>query len=341
MLLALHAAGAVLDLRGLQARSRSRHTICGLVALIRSEHDPAAERQTDLGNARSAGRSIGLLVLLLAGTETLRGSGISPPGRRRLPLLDAAADCGVLLAWTGRSTPHCPAATAGRAQSPALISPRGAQGIGAPHPGGGPGCRLRTGRCPPCNWPSASPLALSTGSRHGPREGSGGLLALGRRWANAGDGQRATPPPLAVGGMCSGGNSTPRRALRPGASGAAGLVSAGLKQPAHGLKRRLVERACAPLVLWDPRPKPGGASPGGGWPRWGIPMQPAAAGVLLAAARAGLPVLCSPAAARWRRCGAVRLPWAPAGLRPQLAAWPPWPTTALGCGRRAATWSCC
>ncbi|MBV2351590.1 TIGR00303 family protein [Synechococcus sp. HK05] len=220
------------------------------------------------------------VLLLLAGTATAAVPGISaagatPESRR----LTAAADAELLLLGPGHPRPHAlPPLPAG--VSPALISRVVVEQLaldplvvdaGAAVPPAVPHLQLghRPARC------------LSTGAAM-EQQRVLALIALGRRWGRqlARRGQ-----PLLLAECVPGGTSTAQAVLQGLGVPAAGLVSGSLRQPAHALKAQLVAQGLAAAQL------PQHATAEQVLAAVGDPMQPLAAGLLLEAAVAGLPVL--------------------------------------------------
>ena len=285
------------------------------------------------------------VLLLLAGTDTAAVPGISaagatPESRRRT----AAADAELLLLGPERPLPHAlPPLPAG--VSPALIARVVLEqlaieplvvDLGAPvapavphlRPGGGLAC-----------GPAA---CLSSGAAM-TRQRVDGLLALGRRW-----GQRLAErgQPLLLAECVPGGTSTAQAVLQGLGVEAAGLVSGSLRQPAHGLKRELVQRGLAAAGL------PAAGLPAAGLPAAGLrpapeeaseeraeerseddsvaavaavlaavgdPMQALAAGLVQAAAAAELPLLLA-GGSQMAAVLALALALSPEPARPQLLA---------------------
>lgn len=238
----------------------------------------------------TAGWQDALVLLLLAGTDTAAVPGISaagatPDSRRRT----AAADAELLLLGPGTARPHAlPPLPAG--VSPALISHVVMQGLqltplvvdlGCPVAPAVP--HIRLGQQPA--------LCLSSGRAMG-EERVRALLALGRRWAQSWQERwRAAPqlPPLVLAECVPGGTSTAQAVLTGLGVAAGGLVSGSLRSPAHDLKAALVDQglraaglAGAGAADLDPVKVVAAV---------GDPMQPLAAGVLLAAAEGHWPVL--------------------------------------------------
>ncbi len=220
------------------------------------------------------------VLLLLAGTDTAAVPGISaagatPESRR----LTAAADAELLLLGPGQPRPHAlPPLPAG--VSPALISRVVVEqlaleplvvDLGAAVPPAVPHLQLghRPARC------------LSTGAAI-ERQRVLALIALGRRWGRQLAQRRR---PLLLAECVPGGTSTAQAVLEGLGVPAAGLVSGSLREPAHALKAQLVAQGLAAAQL----PQPAAAEQV--LAAVGDPMQPLAAGLLLEAAMAGLPVL--------------------------------------------------
>jgi uncharacterized protein (TIGR00303 family) len=246
------------------------------------------------------------VLLLLAGTDTAAVPGISAagatPAARRAT---AAADAELLLLGPERPRPHAlPPLPAG--VSPALIArvvveqlgldPLVAD-LGAPLAPAAPHLTLGQGpaRC------------LSTGTALEP-ERVERLLALGRRWGTA-LARRGTPLLLAE--CVPGGTSTAQAVLEGLGLPVAGLVSGSLREPAHGLKADLVRRGLAASGLQPPAP------PEAVLAALGDPMQAVAAGLVQAAAAAGLPLLLA-GGSQMAAVLALALALTPAAARPRL-----------------------
>ena len=231
------------------------------------------------------------VVVLLAATATAEVPGISaagatPESRRQT----AAADAELLLLGPAGPRPHAlPPLPAG--VSPALIS----------H------VVLRELKLTPlvidlgCAVPPAIPhLRPGRGAGAGPsRHLCGGdamdagrvveLLRLGGRWGRS-MARRSPPRPLLVAECVPGGTTTAQAVLTGLGVEAAGLVSGSLRQPAHELKAALVAEGLAAAGLTGPLPE---VETDGERvvAAVGDPMQPLAAGLVMAAAEAGIPVL--------------------------------------------------
>jgi uncharacterized protein (TIGR00303 family) len=229
-------------------------------------------------------RPLPLPLLLLAATETAAIEGISAAGatsesRRRT----AAADAELLLRGPGGHRPHAlPPLPAG--VSPALISHVVADALALEPLVVDLGCseapdvpHLR-----PSGAAGGGPAAcLSSGAALAPARVAA-LLQLGQRW---GERLAMRQRPLLLAECVPGGTSTAQSLLSGLGLSVEGLVSGSLRQPAHGLKRELVRRGLAAAQL------PPGASPDAVVAALGDAMQPLAAGLTLAAAGAGMPVL--------------------------------------------------
>jgi uncharacterized protein (TIGR00303 family) len=250
------------------------------------------------------------VLLLLAATLTAEVPGISaagatPESRRRT----AAADAELLLLGPEADLPHAlPPLPAG--VSPALIAHVVVRELGlAPlvvdlgSPAAPAVPHLRPGS-PAGDGPAA---CLSGGAAMAPRRVEH-LLALGRRW-----GERLAQPsgsqPLLLAECVPGGTTTALALLRGLGVEADGLVSGSLHAPAHAQKADLVARGLAAGRPADPLAVVAAV---------GDPMQPLAAGLLLAAAAAGLPVMLA-GGSQMAAVLALALALAPPTLRPALA----------------------
>jgi len=159
------------------------------------------------------------------------------------------------------------------------------------------------------------------------------LLSLGRRWGGGGHDRAARPLLLAE--CVPGGTTTAQALLTALGIEAGGIVSGSLARPAHALKADLVARglAAAPREAVrgaDGRP---GGDPLAAVAAFGDPMQPLAAGLVLAAAEAGRPLLLA-GGSQMAAVLALALALAPAALRPRLAAHAAVGTTAWVAGER-------
>jgi uncharacterized protein (TIGR00303 family) len=256
------------------------------------------------------------VLLLLAATETAAVEGISAAGstasaRRQT----AAADAELLLLGPRQRGPHAlPPLPAG--VSPALISQVVLEHLGLTPLVVDLGCVVAPAvphlRLPP-PADSGPSRCLSGGQAMAPARIEA-LLLQGQRWGKRlAAGRPARPLLLAE---CVPGGTTTAQALLTGLGvEAAGLVSGSLLQPAHPLKAALVQQGMAAAAL---------AGTGGEPPRQvvaalGDPMQPLAAGLLLAAAEADLPVLLA-GGSQMAAVLALALALAPPPLRPRLAA---------------------
>ena len=227
------------------------------------------------------------LLLLLAGTETAEVPGISAAGATAASRrLTAAADAELLLLGPGQLRPHgLPPLPAG--VSPALISHVVCRELALPTLVVDLGCpvapavpHLRLGEAPASCLGSGAAMAPAR-VRH--------LLRLGQRWAT-GWSRRPGPPPLVIAECVPGGTTTAQALLTGLGLEVDGLVSGSLRQPAHGLKARLVEQGLRAAGLWATR-RTGSVDPLQVVAAVGDPMQPLAAGLALGAAARGVPLL--------------------------------------------------
>ena len=165
---------------------------------------------------------------------------------------------------------------------------------------------------------------LATGAALAPQRVRA-LLARGQRWGRGWDpGQ-----PLLLAECVPGGTSTALAVLLGLGIAAEGLVSGSLRQPVHGLKAHLARRGLtaaglAPSPLPCPDLLPAERSSAAGGPvavlaAVGDPMQALAAGLVLAAAGRGVPVLLA-GGSQMAAVLALALALAPAAQRPALAA---------------------
>jgi uncharacterized protein (TIGR00303 family) len=273
-----------------------------------------------------------LVLLLLAGTDTASVPGISaagstPAARRGT----AAADAELLLLGPEGKRPHAlPPLPAG--VSPALISHVVLQELGLAAQVVDLGCPVAA-VVPHLRLAQAPARCLSGGAAM-PLERVLGLLRLGEGWGRRWAARQAAgeaPRPLLLAECVPGGTTTAQALLTGLGVEAAGLVSGSLREPAHALKSALVERGLRAAGLWPP-PAPGAAGPPQVDPlevvaAVGDPMQPLAAGVVLAAAAAGVPVLLA-GGSQMAAVLALALALAPAELRPGLAGFAALGTTA-------------
>ena len=250
------------------------------------------------------------VLLLLAATLTAEVPGISaagatPESRRRT----AAADAELLLLGPEADLPHAlPPLPAG--VSPALIAHVVVRELGLAPLVVDLGCpvapavpHLRPGS-PAGDGPAA---CLSGGAAMAPLRVDH-LLSLGRRWGER-LAQRSGSPPLLLAECVPGGTTTALALLRGLGVEADGLVSGSLHAPAHAHKAELVARGLAAGRPADPLAVVAAV---------GDPMQPLAAGLLLAAAAAGLPVMLA-GGSQMAAVLALALALAPPTLRPALA----------------------
>ena len=250
------------------------------------------------------------VLLLLAATLTAEVPGISaagatPESRRRT----AAADAELLLLGPEADLPHAlPPLPAG--VSPALIAHVVVRELGLAPLVVDLGCpvapavpHLRPGS-PAGDGPAA---CLSGGAAMTPRRVDH-LLALGRRWGER-LAQRSGSQPLLLAECVPGGTTTALALLRGLGVEADGLVSGSLHAPAHSQKASLVARGLAAGLPADPLAVVAAV---------GDPMQPLAAGLLLAAAAAGMPVMLA-GGSQMAAVLALALALAPPRLRPALA----------------------
>ena len=225
-----------------------------------------------------------LLLLAATGTAAVPGisaAGATPESRRAT----AAAYAELLLLGPAAHRPHAlPPLPAG--VSPALISHVVLQELGllprllvadlgcavapaVPH--------LRL----PALEASGPARCLSSGQAMAPARVQA-LLQRGQRWA-----ARLDPAePLLLAECVPGGTTTALAVLRGLGVEADGLVSGSLRQQAHGLKAALVQQGLAAAGL-----RPGQAEGPVVLAALGDPMQALAAGLALAAARRGVPLL--------------------------------------------------
>jgi len=229
-------------------------------------------------------------MVLLAATETAAVPGISaagstPEARRAT----AAADAELLLLGPEGVRPHAlPPLPAG--VTPALISHVVLRSLSLTPLVVDLGCAVAPAiphlRLPAPAGGGAS-RCLSSGAAMTPQRVEG-LLQQGRRWGRH-LARRGPLAPLLLAECVPGGTSTAQAVLCGLGVEAAGLVSGSLHRPAHGLKQALVEQGIgsARRLLGEG----GFADPRAVVAALGDPMQPLAAGLLLEAALAGVPVM--------------------------------------------------
>ena len=264
------------------------------------------------------------VVVLLAATATaaipgISAAGATPESRR----LTAAADAELLVLGPGRQRPHgLPPLPAG--VSPALISQVVVDTLGLHPLVVDLGCALAPS-VPHLRLPGslgAGPARCLTSGRAMDRGTVAGLLALGRRWG-VGLGKARSPRPLLLAECVPGGTSTAQAVLSGLGLAVEGLVGSSLRDPDPSLKAQLVRQglAAAGLGLSNSQGQgpPPDADPLAVVAAVGDPMQPVAAGLVLAAAAQGLPVLLA-GGSQMAAVLALALALAPASLRAGLAA---------------------
>ena len=230
------------------------------------------------------------VVLLLAATETAAVPGISaagatPESRRAT----AAADAELLLLGPTAPRPHAlPPLPAG--VSPALISHVVVRTLALTPWVVDLGCALAPA-IPHLRLPAPAGVGaarcLSSGAAMAPQRVEA-LLEQGRRWGRR-LASRSRQAPLLIAECVPGGTTTAQGVLCGLGLEAAGLVSGSLRTPAHALKRALVEEGARRARL--PLGEGGKNDPTAVVAALGDPMQPLAAGLLLEAALAGVPVM--------------------------------------------------
>ncbi len=229
------------------------------------------------------------VVLLLAATDTATVPGISaagatPEARRAT----AAADAELLLLGPGAWRPHAlPPLPAG--VSPALISHVVLRELALSPLVVDLGCAVAPAiphlRLPAIAGAGAARCLSSGAAMTHQRVTS--LLEQGRRWGRRLARQAPTAPVL-LAECVPGGTTTALGVLRGLGIAADGLVSGSLRQPAHALKQALVDRGMAAAHrhqgdgIWG--------DPVAVVAALGDPMQPIAAGLLMEAAGAGVPM---------------------------------------------------
>ncbi len=283
------------------------------------------------------------LLLLLAGTDTAAVPGISAAGatalvRRRT----AAADAELLLLGPGVRRCHAlPPLPAG--VSPALIAHVVRRELALATLVVDLGCPVAPA-VPHLQLGESPARCLSTGAAMPlPRVAS--LLRLGRSWGErwsrswgSGPGVAATAPPLVIAECVPGGTSTALAVLCGLGVAAGGLVSGSLREPAHGLKQSLVGQGLRAAGLDGTGHDPGAAANGtmavdpvAVMAAVGDPMQPLAAGLVLAAAAGNVPVLLA-GGSQMAAVLALALALAPPDLRARLVASTALATTAWVAG---------
>ena len=255
-----------------------------------------------------AGAGTTRVLLLLAGTGTAAVPGISaagatPESRR----WTAAADAELLLLGPGRHRPHAlPPLPAG--VSPALIARMVVEQLSLAPLVVDAGAAVAPA-VPHLHLAQRPARCLSTGAAMAPSRVRQ-LLLLGRRWGRQ---LARRPQPVLLAECVPGGTSTAQAVLQGLGLDAAGLVSGSLREPVHALKAQLVAKGLAAARLAAP------ASPEQVLAAVGDPMQPLAAGLVQAAAQAGLPVLLA-GGSQMAAVLALALEFTPPAQRHRLAA---------------------
>jgi len=266
------------------------------------------------------------VLVLLAATHTaavpgISAAGTSPESRQGT----AAADAELLVLGTAAPLPHAlPPLPAG--VSPALISRVVLQGLGLHPLLVDLGCAVAPA-VPHLRLPAPAgegpARCLSTGSAMD-RPRVEALLDQGRRWGRAAarSAPSGGPLPLLLAECVPGGTTTAQALLTGLGIEAGGIVSGSLHRPAHALKADLVARGLAAAAARFPDP----AGTRGMTPdpvtvlaALGDPMQALAAGLLLAAAETGQPVLLA-GGSQMAAVLALALALLSPELRPRLAA---------------------
>ncbi len=264
------------------------------------------------------------VIVLLAATATaaipgISAAGATPESRR----LTAAADAELLVLGPGRHRPHgLPPLPAG--VSPALISQVVVDSLGWHPLVVDLGCALAPSvphlRLPGCL--GAGPARCLTSGRAMDRGTVAGLLALGRRWG-VGLGKARSLRPLLLAECVPGGTTTAQAVLSGLGLAVEGLVGSSLRDPDLSLKAQLVRQGLTAAGLGLPSSQgegpPPAADPLDVVAAVGDPMQPVAAGLVLAAAAQGVPVLLA-GGSQMAAVLALALALAPASLRTGLAA---------------------
>ena len=264
------------------------------------------------------------VVVLLAATATaaipgISAAGATPESRRAT----AAADAELLVLGPGRHRPHAlPPLPAG--VSPALISQVVLDSLGLHPLVVDLGCALAPA-VPHLRLPGAlasGPARCLTSGRAMDPGTVAGLLALGRRW---GERQAKARPrrPLLLAECVPGGTTTAQALLSGLGLAVEGLVGSSLRDPDLSLKAQLVRQGLASAGLGVPTSlgegPPAEADPLAVVAAVGDPMQPVAAGLAMAAAAQGVPVLLA-GGSQMAAVLALALALAPAPLRGGLVA---------------------
>lgn len=283
--------------------------------MIRSEFSGESSSARSWCERLRAGTPSAQLLLLLGGTETAQVPGISAagatPASRRLT---AAADAELLLLGPGQGRPHAlPPLPAG--VSPALIAHVVRRELALDTLVVDLGCPVAPS-VPHVQLSQKPARCLSVGAAMAPERVSR-LFRLGKTWAR-GWARRPGQPPLVLAECVPGGTSTAQAVLTGLGIEANGLVSGSLRQPAHALKAALVEKGLRAAGLWRLR-RTGAVDPLELLAAVGDPMQPLAAGMVLAAAAAGIPVLLA-GGSQMAAVLALALALAPEEVRPRLVA---------------------
>jgi len=264
------------------------------------------------------------VVVLLAATATaaipgISAAGATPESRRAT----AAADAELLVLGPGRHRPHAlPPLPAG--VSPALISQVVLDSLGLHPLVVDLGCALAPA-VPHLRLPgslASGPARCLTSGRAMDPGTVAGLLSLGRRW---GERQAKARPgrPLLLAECVPGGTTTAQALLSGLGLAVEGLVGSSLRDPDLSLKAQLVRQGLAAAGLGLPSSlgegPPAEADPLAVVAAVGDPMQPVAAGLVLAAAAQGVPVLLA-GGSQMAAVLALALALAPAPLRGELVA---------------------
>lgn len=264
------------------------------------------------------------VVVLLAATATaaipgISAAGATPESRRAT----AAADAELLVIGPGRQRQHrLPPLPAG--VSPALISQVVVDTLGWHPLVVDLGCALAPSvphlRLP--GYLAAGPARCLTGGRAMDRGTAAGLLSLGRSWGVR-LGKARSRRPLLLAECVPGGTTTAQAVLSGLGLAVEGLVGSSLRHPDLSLKAQLVRQGLAAAGIGLPSSQEAGsatdADPLAVVAAVGDPMQPVAAGLVLAAADQGLPVLLA-GGSQMAAVLALALALAPARLRGTLAA---------------------